>query len=523
MKKLILLFFILSTVTPASARKLTPIEIYKRCSIHLAGLALSLKNSTEMQIKSGQLDPVTECEKLLDLGRLNDSGYLAVDNKKSRAVIKTLFKFHRTWFEANAIEQIQGYSEEVLRGSGDYHDPNEPALTLTRALLGPATKYSEVVTAPYAIKALRQDDKLVLAKYGFFAKNSMRRMNQGITENTPMSFRNLGGDYISKVSARPATDFLIPTLVQMGELIGIAPRTDVAMSQNIYLVPFDANGSVGAGDKIPGMIFKYDMFKSYGGGLLGTPSYLLMNFGHPNGVKANGSTKLPRRWIKNSMESLLCSSFPSLRESDIRSLVIGTASAPFRNGTSCVQCHATMDQAATTARNLIVSSTEYVPLVNDDNNDAGYKYPVIIPSFAATQSSFFIWSGEPVENFHLQTPSGELFYRSTSGQLINRRVANIAELGIAFSEQDDLFNCAAKRYFKYFTGVDVALYDKTNPANSELNRNLTERDKKFRMFVEKLGKELKIHQSLSQLIKSIMSSDYYKSNDLQNDSIDGAQ
>lgn len=508
-------------VIPAQARKLTSIEIYKRCSVHLSGLSIPLNDQTVRGIKNGTFDPIKECENLLDLGRLNPSGQLIVDNKKSRAVIRTLMKFHRTWFDVNAIEQIQGYSEEILRGSNDYYDAYEPALTLTRALLAPAVKYRDVVTASYGVKALREDDSRILAKYGYIHKNPTRRVNPGITETTPLSFRNLEDAFNPFSTRRDPTDFLTPTVTQMGELVGIAPRTETAMTKNVYLVPFDTNGSVGMGNKISGLNYQFDMYASHGGGLLGTPVYLLMNFGHPNGVIANGSTKLPRRWIKNSMESLLCSSFPSLRESDIRSLVIGTASAPFRNGTSCVQCHATMDQAATTARNLVVSGTEYVNLVDEASNDSGLKYPVVLPRFTPRLSSYYVWSGEPVENFHLQTPSGELFYRSNTGQLVSRRVASIAELGTAFAEQDDFYTCAAKRYFKYFTGVDVSLYDKTNPANSEINRNITERDKQFRLFVENLGLELKSHQSLTKLIMSIINSNYYKSTDLQNDTIDG--
>ena len=504
----------------AHARKLAPIEIYKRCNIHLSGQPISITGETEKKIKLGQLDPIKECEKILKMGFLKDDGLLATDNQKSRAVLKTLFSMHRNWFDANTLEQIQGYTEEVGRGTLDHYDPNEPALTVTLALLDPQTKYSDIVTAPYGIKALRQENTAIASKYGYSPSMSspMRRSDLRIGPNSPISFRNLADGFAGLASERSVEELIVAPTIQVGDLIGIQPRTEHIFSTNVYLIPLDGNGVINAGHLQPDLNYKNDMYKSYGGGLLGTPVFFMMNYGQPYGLSANGSTKLPRRWVKNAMESLLCSNFPSLRETDIRNFFVGNASAPFRNGKSCLQCHATMDQAATTARNLIVAATDYANLVVPDPNggpniDFLNKYPLILVDFKATRAPSSVWSPEPVENFHRQQPTGKIFFRSMNGQLIDRSVNNISELGQSFAETDDFYNCAAKRYFKYFTGIDVAMYDKTNPLNAEINRNLTTSDKEFRNFVESLGAKLKQSQSLVDVITMIMSSKYYQSSD----------
>ena len=531
MNQLIVFLAFLVIAQFSVARLLTPIENYKRCNIHLSGQPISLNGETEKKIIRGEVDPIKECEKVLGAGFLNPQGYLANDTKKSRAVLKTMFSFHRNWFEVNTIEQIQGYNEETGRGTLDHYDPNEPALTLTRSLFLPGAKYKDAVTASSGVKAIREEDLKITQKFGYLQLNehgskmdtAMRRIYVTMDSTKQVSFRNPQDSFEGFSTLRRPEDFALPTFIQIGDLTGIVPRTDSTVATNVYLTPVDGNGVVNSGHLIPGLDQNPDMFKSQGGGVLGTPIFYMMNSGHPNATRSNGAAKLPRRWIKNAMESLLCSTFPSLRESDITPYYVGNSTTPFRNGKSCLQCHATMDQAATAGRNLMVGATDYVNLVYknpakpEENLDSLTKYPLTMVNFKPTLAPLANWPSEPIDNFHLQQPTGDLYFRSQSGLLINRRVANIAELGQAFSETDDYYVCAAKRYFKYFTGVDVALYDKTNPLNASVNRNLTNKDKEFRSYVEKIGMELKSHQSLAKLIKAIMSSKYYKTSDPQSE------
>ena len=352
-----------------------------------------------------------------------------------------------------------------------------------------------------------------MAKHGFTTSNAWRRYSAAVNQNSEVVTRNVAVDWIHRREDRTANDFVMLPLIQLGDLVGIAPTTNSVILKNLELRPVGGDASSWVGHKQPDLNFEYDFFKHRGGGILGTSSFYLMNNGHSLGQKANGAAKLPRRWIQSAMESLLCTSFPSLRENDIRQFVKTNSSTPFRNATSCVQCHATLDQAATTARNIVVGSTDYTSLIKKDaagvDQDYLNKHPLVVTDYKVKKPPSSEWLSEPDETFHLQSPTGELYFRSFSGALVSKRVSNISDLGRVMEETDDFYTCAAKRYFKYFTGIDVSLFDKTNPVNSSLIRSLSPLDHEYRAFVESLGTDLKQNQSLFDLIKKIISSPYY--------------
>ncbi len=79
------------------------------------------------------------------------------------------------------------------------------------------------------------------------------------------------------------------------------------------------------------------------------------------------------------------------------------------------------------------------------------------------------------------------------------------------TQTQDFYTCAAKRYFEFFTGIQVPLYDKKDPRYAEMNRMLTSEHIKNREFVENLGADLQRDQSLKNLVKRIIASDYYRS------------
>lgn len=476
-------------------------------------MPLKLDGAVERAIKNKTKDPIVACLELLEKGMLSGAGALRTDSKEGRAILRTFQQFHRTWFTANTLEQIQDYSEEVARGTVDHYDPNEPSMFVTRALFGESVPYKQVLLSNSGLTASRQENSKIVAKHGFTTTNPWRRFGAAISQFSEVVTRNIGDGWIGRIEDRTTQDIEFLPLIQMGDLVGISPTTHSVILRNLELRPVGGDTSSWAGHKQPELNYEYDFFKHRGGGLLGTSSFYLMNNGHPLGQKANGTTKLPRRWIQSAMESLLCTTFPSLRETDIRQFVKGNSSAPFRNAASCVQCHATLDQAATTARNIVVGSTDYTSLVKRDaagvDQDYLNKHPLVVTDFKVKKPPVSEWLSEPDETFHLQSPTGELFFRSYTGALVSKRVANISELGRAMEETDDFYACAAKRYFKYFTGIDVSLFDKTNPANSSLIRNLSPIDHEYRAFIETLGADLKQNQSLFELIKKIISSPYY--------------
>ncbi|MNL24061.1 hypothetical protein D3C87_1454840 [compost metagenome] len=176
---------------------------------------------------------------------------------------------------------------------------------------------------------------------------------------------------------------------------------------------------------------------------------------------------------------------------------------------------------AYTARNVTVGAFDIIrPNQNGDvtmdANGVAIQPPaffarnaVAITTYQPSKASITGWPSADVADFHLQQPSGRLYFRSATGALVDRSVANIAGLGKAMSETEDYYLCAAKRYFEFMTGIQVPLYDRTDPRNAELNQALSKEAIADRVFVEDLAKGLRSSQSVIQMVEDIMKSPYY--------------
>lgn len=507
MKSILALMALSMTAVFAEGQPLSEAGLYNRCYSHLTGRPVPLGNATMAQIRAGKIKALDACNALLDKAELDPNGPLINRNDmEARAILNNFYNFHRTWFSANTVEQIQEYSDELSRGTTDIYDSTEPGLAITRAVFSRNGKYSDVLTLPLGVHAQREESASVRASIGWTVNFPGRRIfgnNLGYDENL-FNFRAFTGGFDGNSDTTNSIFQNLPK-IEVGELVGIRVKGESANIPNVSLHPL---GDDKRGNDQPGLNFSFDLFKTYGGGVLGTPIYFMLNYGHGRGVEANGTTKVPRRWSQTNMNSFLCADLPALRESDIRQYVVGNSSAPFRNSASCVMCHATLDPMAYTARNLVVANSDYFVLSTGSRTQA--KTALLLTSYRAEIPSVSGWPSEPVANFHRQTPTGRLFFRSMTGQLIDKPVNGIAELGQAMSQTKDYYYCAAKRYFEFLTGIQVALYDRTNPANAEINRKLSAEAIADRKYVEDLGEELSRTQNVRGLIKNIMASKYYR-------------
>ncbi|MNY61000.1 hypothetical protein D3C86_1976230 [compost metagenome] len=59
------------------------------------------------------------------------------------------------------------------------------------------------------------------------------------------------------------------------------------------------------------------------------------------------------------------------------------------------------------------------------------------------------------------------------------------------------------------TGIQVPLYDRTDPRNATLNTTLTPEAIEDRRYVEDLASSLRSSGSVVQMVEDILSSDYY--------------
>jgi hypothetical protein len=296
-----------------------------------------------------------------------------------------------------------------------------------------------------------------------------------------------------------------------------------------------------------------DISKSFGGGLIGAQSFLLTTSGMYPGYKSNGESRTQRRWSNNLLNKLACQTLPTLRMADVIDKV-RSGGVSYRSSATCVACHATMDPLANVIRNLSLNNSSY--FIDDNSFPSNTRFrslefigrysttKAITPDSCrrATEADKSKWRSErnckallecgekltwpeswchqPVDNFHRQDTTGRLFFRSYTGELVDRELNNLEDAGVALAATDDYYTCAAKNYFYYFTGNTVPLYDMGNPANSNLNKAMTQELMAQRNFVHSLGQAFKGHQSQKQLIKDIMRSPYFQSNDFK---VEGAK
>jgi hypothetical protein len=493
----------------AVAQTLTPQALFNRCYAQIVGKPIPRGHALFAKVKAGTMSAMDACNSLVDKTALNPAnGLLLQDDAETRSILNRFYGFHRSWFPGNAVEQIQGYGIEMGNGTGDLYDTTEPGLALTRAAFMNAAKYSEVLTLGTGVHGLRQEDPAVKAYVGWTVTSPMRRLYgnaPGLDQNL-FNFRGYAGNYDTNSDLSSSLFMNLPK-IEVGELVGVRATTETAVIPNVIMQPL--GDPERRGNLQPGMNFSFDVFKTLGGGVLGSPSYIMLNYGHEFGLPSNGTTKVARRWAQATMNTFLCASLPALRESDVTQFVVGNSSAPFRNGSSCVMCHANLDQMAYTTRNVVLAATDFGTFTLGSRIQS--KTAIVQTTYRPEIASVGGWPSEPVTDFHRQVPSGRLYFRSFSGALVNQPVNNIPELGAAIANTDDYYQCAAKRYFSFLTGIQVALYDRQDPRNVALNKSLSEASMADRVFVEKLATELRQTQSVKQMIKSILSSDYFKS------------
>ncbi len=404
------------------------------------------------------------------------------------------------------VDQIQDYSEESSIGTMDIYDSTEPGLALTRAMFTRSARYSDVLTLARGLHGMREENPSLKNMLGWTVSYPGRLISGNDTKAAEnlYHFRRLAGPFEVN-SDRSNSIFKTLPKIEVGELVGIRQTTESATIPNVSLSPLSTDRP---GHQQGGLNFSFDMFKTFGGGILGSPIYFMLNYGHGKGVLANGTTKVPRRWAESSMSTFLCADLPALRESDVKKYVVGNSSTPFRNASSCVMCHATLDPMAYTARNLIVANSDFFVFASGSRKHA--KMSLHVVGYRPEIASVTGWPSEPVANFHRQVPTGRLFFRSMTGQLVDKPLSGIASLGTAMTQTKDYYYCAAKRYFEFFTGIRVPLYDRTNPVNAGLNQKLSPAAMEDRLFVEELGEELSRTQSVRTLIKDILGSKYYR-------------
>lgn len=459
------IFVILFMSSISDARALSNLELYKRCYAKLTGERPSLSNSVTQQVASGQIAPTTACLNLLNKAILTGNSNTTVTNtsdKEAKLVLKTVNNFHRSWFMFKDF----GLIERTRWGEKDMLDAGTPALYFTKALLDQNPSFTSAVTGSALLLPVR-------------------------TDMAPTK-GNATGEPKSSYWLDPNSYQFAPK----GELLGLKEISQLS-------VPYTCKGS----DYNSLGETKVHLHRSQGGGIIGNSVYQLLNvralIGDADNGHADGGVKMPRRFGRSVYHDLLCRPLPVIRPSDGQPYIVANSPIPFRQSPSCVHCHASMDRAAAVIRGV---NTARFDCYDNQSVGAGKLAGNTLYFYPVSQSPEGSWPSSPDANYARRPTNGVLFYRNYQGNLINISVTGPDDLGQKISQQDDYYICAAKRYYKYFTGLDANIGDPGDPAAPILS----EQDKLVRATVVDLGLKLKQSNNLRMLVSEILNSPAFK-------------
>ena len=461
MRKLLLLL-ILAFPQVSTAQNLTETALFVRCYTQIVGERPALDHPLLVQVRNFQVGATTACSEVLDSAQLDNSGLISNTNDiQARKILRNFQRLHSSWLSEKDFSDLT--NAEDLLGSRVRFDSTTPAHYFTRALFSQSIDYSSVVTGNQNLEARR----------------SQQNPSAPIIELNRRQGGVLRTDRFDAV--------LSPFYAPRGDLLGIRSFGNRAL---VYR----------RNDNNPNQTYVH---QHRGGGILGDPIFLTMNLGMSSNFRSNVA-QMPRTWVRAYTNDLMCRDLPVIRQADAVPYVVSNSNLGFRRSASCVACHATMDQAIGVIRNIRHRAVQG-RFVED-----GIGFNGVISVATDEPASADRWPASVDNDYSNRPTDGQLLYRGFAGNLVDVRVSSLADLGNELSQQDEIYVCAAKRYYKYFLGIDANVDDIADPAFGD---TLSESDQFHRDEVIRLGRALRAHQDSLQLVKDIMVLPQYRRSD----------
>ena len=424
-------------------------QLFHRCYSQITQKFLTPEHPLFQLVAKDELSPVEACMTILKkaqfIGR-SQFYRMASDDAESKAVLGNFYELHSSWLR-NKNWDVRGQAW-ISEAMSDIFEPTSHALFFTKALFDPQEAFSSIVLS---------DDFYVPLRDEYDPPNG------NITKVSKENFTGVGGKF--RFAGR-------------GGIIGI---------ENLKGETFNTS----QGDLLWG--------RSLGGGMVGTHTYITMN-AQPRSLKdlPLDGIHVNRLWAQSLYSDLFCRSLPVVRTEDAVPFLVDQGDASFRFSPSCVRCHASIDRTAGLIRSM------------DFQNFGAFYPPALVGIFSiprpVTQASEIGWPSVKDSNYSSRPPTGTFYMRDYKGELLSYFATDLQDLGRYLSTLDDLYICAASRYYKYFTGIEVDIGD---PQRLNLSRQET----MHRNFVIKLGIHLKESQNSMNLIEEILKSRLYRQAD----------
>lgn len=492
---------LLSSLSWSQSQNVSDLEFFDRCFFLMTKSIPAANDPSLVKLKSKKISAPNACLEVLDRGRLGTNNLLANTNDKvSRAVLKTFNDFHGSWFQSRTH---QG-GGALATASALVRDIEEPWLRITRTLFVNNVPYKSIVQGTAAYKGQRvrtnrtagnEFKSQAIFGYGTFTVGYQTK------DHLSISYAGTTGAAVGdRLHALKVPDSRI---VRLGDLIGIVPNTALNIPTSRFP---NADTPRLPGELLGPLENNINMMRNFGGGILGSQVYIFNNANLNNGTRANMDIQINRRIAARAYEDLMCHELPMLNAEDVPASDIDpTSPQTFRRSASCMTCHSQIDPFADSYRNLVTTISSAGA---NANNTIGT--PVEIVRALPLVGTLNIWA--------LQPPRGKLYYREhQASKPTLKNVSSIEGLGAGIAESLDFYRCASKRYYRYFTGVDVTLGVISPPTpggtNYERAKAKYDLDLKHQQFVMNAAKNLKNHQSLRTLISEILNTPTFKSRD----------
>ncbi len=441
---------------------------FHKCYALFVGERVLTTDALWKAVETGKKTGTDACMEIFDKATLISGKIAQTNGVPDEIGAKVLNNFLR--FQVSQFK-VPDYSKATTPGivvyTSDVIDTYESAYHFIYSIFTPKMKYSESITRDFSLRGIR-------------TTSAASRTRSVVRGNLPV-FRQGTFKYVydAKGVGSYVPDNLTtfsPKLVDTGILTGIIKNdTKNIITNTTYFKSSNFSNT--------------DVNQHFGGGVIGTQPYLIGNVGKVG--FNNGGTGLFRRWGKHVMDDFLCRELPSLRTTDVVKEVSITSTIPYRTGISCMACHSSMDFLAGAVRNGNRTTSH-------NGND------ITAVGFFGRVSATSAYAPMPVEkndaSFARRPANGRLFYRSYDGSIVKEEVIGAQELGEVMAETNDFYVCAAKRYYRFLTGINVDLSDSGDINTPELGRGAEYQRNK----VIQMGLDLKNHQSGRSLIKSII-------------------
>ena len=490
-----------------SASLLSEPEIFHRCYMKMVRNVISRTDTNSQgyklldRVQKKEITGAQACIQLFESAQFNpDNGTTVTpDSSESRAIIKNFHNLHHSWFTSKRIDIDNGFISATMI----VRDNDEPALYFTRALFQSDQKAGDILRGTDTLRSIRKlpnnfasnwDAKTVTLLNETFHPTGMKIPILSVIDN------------VTTIIGIPVA----PTdLVPYGDLIGVKSVSSFPIGTTNRIAMETNAGTAGSFstefvNHVRPQTFNVDLFQNLGGGILGSQIFILKNTNLTTNQIAGGTTNekdriIARRLAARIFTDLLCHQLPTLSDSDPGVETIPNSNFTFHLSKSCMGCHASMDPLAYTFRNLIV----YGSARNDSATSTDAQKQAGSPIFGVLKFT----PKDSSQYFALKNPTGTLRYRNHDGQLTSGTTVNsLAEIGENLASDVDFYQCMAKRYYNFFTGIDVNL----------TTRNVfedTSTMKYHRDVVKQIALELKEdpNQRVKEVIRKILSSEAFRS------------